>query len=112
MGTLATLGYDLSERKHAWFHMENSSHKGENQFLSHKRHLQMTYELMGTGLVDPNSNNLKPVAEFLILQNNKSLNGWTSSIEVYSTAELINQYIEGEYTGMALRESLLHPKET
>jgi hypothetical protein len=105
MGTLTALGYDQSEREHEWYHMFHSSQKNTEGFISHKRHLQMTYELMGTGLID-SEGNLIPVAEFLILQRNKD--GGDSAIEVYSTAALIEQYIAGKYTGLSLRESLLH----
>ena len=108
-GTLAALGYSAQERSHVWNHMKYSHSKNSAEFIAHKRHLQMTYELMGTGLVSSNGTYI-PVADFLFLQRNfGGKNGWTSNIEVYSTAALIQEYIDNHSTTNAshVHESLL-----
>jgi len=108
-GTLAALGYSTEERTHVWNHMKNSRSKNSSEFVAHKRHLQMTYELMGTGLIGSSGKYL-PVAEFLFLQRNfGGEGGQTSNIEVYSTAALIQEYINSHSTTSAshVHESLL-----
>lgn len=95
MGTLATLGYNYDERAHIWNHIQNSPKKNNIDVVRHKNHLKLTYELMGTGLIDKGGNQI-PVAEFLILQRHK--NDSASSVEVYSTAALIRQAIDSSMT--------------
>lgn len=71
------------------FHSEH-----QNLISKHLGHIYSAYELVGLGLLDSNSN--KEMVDFLIV-NDSTLNG---SIKVFSTQSILDDYINGENTGI------------
>lgn len=71
------------------FHSEH-----QNLISKHLGHIYSAYELVGLGLLDSNSN--KEMVDFLIV-NDSTLNG---SIKVFSAQSILDDYINGENTGI------------